>query len=611
MTMRAFVFDYECHFDRASKYTLEHMNPAEYILDGRFEVTGLAVKELGCPAQWIEGPDIGAFLGCLDPDDTTTISHHALFDAPISSYRYGFVPKLIVCTLGIARAALNLKSYSLKSVAEHLGLPAKGEEIHQADGMRLVDLKANPDFYCKYIDYALNDDTLCEGIFDKLVRTGIFPPEEIRVQDLVLRCAVQPVLHANVPMLKEHLADLREHKQQLLDACGHDRATLMSTAKFKGALEDHGVAVKTKISTTGRTTAAIAKTDPFMADLAEHQDAGVRALAKARLAFKSTQEETRCERFLDIAALPWPNGQPMLPIPLIYAGAKTHRLAGTWEMNLQNLARDTSKSKLRSSIIAPEGFKIVSADSSQVEARIAACICGQTDLLDAFRRGIDVYAEFASMVFGRPITKKNNPVERFIGKTGILSLQYGSGWLRFHLMVTTQARAAGINLHGVFDEQVAQRTVRMYRELYDRIPGFWRELDRIKQFILLNNHTSQEIGLGPVTIMSRRIRLPNGLCLRYDDPVDEKLWGGTLLNHICQSLAYVILMQAARRLHRKGLRFVTQIHDELAFCVRDEHVEQAKVIIHAEMIRPPAWMPELPLAVEIGVGDDYGGVKAS
>ena len=97
MTMRAFVFDYECYFDRASKYTLEHMNPAEYILDDRFEVTGLAVKELGCPAQWIEGPDVGAFLASLDPDDTTTIGHNLLFDASVSSYRYGFVPKLMVC----------------------------------------------------------------------------------------------------------------------------------------------------------------------------------------------------------------------------------------------------------------------------------------------------------------------------------------------------------------------------------------------------------------------------------------------------------------------------------------------------------------------------------
>ena len=63
-------------------------------------------------------------------------------------------------------------------MAEHLGLGAKGEEIHQAIGMRLADLKANPDFYRAYINYALNDATLCEGIFDKLVRTGKFPREE-------------------------------------------------------------------------------------------------------------------------------------------------------------------------------------------------------------------------------------------------------------------------------------------------------------------------------------------------------------------------------------------------------------------------------------------------
>src|SRR5258708_23146079 len=111
--MRALVLDYECYYDRASKYTLEHMNPAEYILDPRFEVTGLAVKELGCPAQWIEGPDVAAFLASLDPDEITTISHNQLFDAPVSAYRYGFVPKLMVCTLGVARALLNLDSYSL------------------------------------------------------------------------------------------------------------------------------------------------------------------------------------------------------------------------------------------------------------------------------------------------------------------------------------------------------------------------------------------------------------------------------------------------------------------------------------------------------------------
>ena len=66
-----------------------------------------------------------------------TASHNALFDNCIWSYRYGFVPRLMVDTLGVSRAVLSLKSNSLESVAEHLGLGAKGKEIHQAIGMRL------------------------------------------------------------------------------------------------------------------------------------------------------------------------------------------------------------------------------------------------------------------------------------------------------------------------------------------------------------------------------------------------------------------------------------------------------------------------------------------
>jgi DNA polymerase family A len=616
MTMRAFVLDYECYYDRASKYTLEHMNPAEYILDDRFEVTGLAVKELGCPAQWIEGPDVGAFFASLDPDATTTLSHNALFDASISSYRYGFVPKLIVCTLGIARAVLNLESYSLKSVAEHLGLPAKGEEIHQADGMRLADLKANPDFYRKYIDYALKDDTICEGIYNKLVVTGRFPPEEIRVQDLVLRCAVQPVLHANVPMLKEHLADLREHKQQLLNDAGYDKAALMSAAQFKAALEGLGVEVKYKPSPANpnREMPAFAKTDPFMTELTEYQAAcddtnlKVQTLANARLAHKSTIEETRSERFLSIASLPWPNGGPMLPMPLRYGGAKTHRLSGDWKMNVQNLVRDTTKSKLRTSATAPDGYKLVTADSSQIEARLVAQLCGQEDLLEAFRNGVDVYASFASNVFGQPVTKKEQPGMRFIGKTGILGLGYKCGAKRFHQMVVTQARQYGIPLDGLFDERVAGSIVRTYRRLYKRIPRMWRHLDNLLRFVLMSDRPHEE-PLDPVIFMSGRIRLPNGLFLRYGDVGCEDLYGGKLLENICQALARVIIMQAALRLARRGYRFILQAHDELIFCIPDDQLEDARAAILQEMTQPPAWCEELPLAVEIKQGLTYGNCE--
>src|SRR5262249_45667479 len=174
--MKLRILDAETYFDR--EYNLRRLDPASYILDPRFELIGIAVKEPGS-AYWVEGPEAPAFFASLDPNDTRTASHNALFDNCIWSYRYGFVPRLMVDTLGVSRAVLSLESNSLESVAEHLGLGAKGKEIQQAIGMRLADFKAKPDFYQAYVDYALNDATLCEGIFDKLVRTGGFPSDEL------------------------------------------------------------------------------------------------------------------------------------------------------------------------------------------------------------------------------------------------------------------------------------------------------------------------------------------------------------------------------------------------------------------------------------------------
>ena len=65
-------------------------------------------------------------------------------------------------------------------------------------------------------------------------------------------------------------------------------------------------------------------------------------------------------------------------------------------------------------------------------------------------------------------------------------------------------------------------------------------------------------------------------------------------------------MQAGLRLAQRGRRFISQIHDELVFCVPADQIEEAKVIIMQEMTRPPAWLPDLPLAAEVKMGDDYG-----
>ena len=277
-------------------------------------------------------------------------------------------------------------------------------------------------------------------------------------------------------------------------------------------------------------------------------------------------------------------------------------------MNMQNLPRDKTKSKLRQAILAPPGHKLIAADLSQIEARIVAEICGQKAMSQAFRKGIDVYADFASVVFGHTVTKNTYPAERFIGKTGMLGLSYGCGKDRFYQMVVTSARQANIELDPKqFDIHMAEFIVNTYRNMFSKIRDTWYEFDRLKATYLDQDNRSFEIW-EPVKFKARAIVLPNKMTLRYEKQ-DENIYGAKLLENITQALARIVIMQAAARLAQRGLRFVLQSHDELVFAVPESAVDVAKEAILEEMVRPPAWLPELPLAVEIGVGDNYGETK--
>src|SRR6185312_4880268 len=96
-------------------------------------------------------------------------------------WRYGWMPKVMVDTLGIARAVLQaqLKSLSLDKVAEHLGLGKKTDGLANVKGMRLAQIRQHPDLHHRFIVYGLNDADLCEGIFNKLVVEGGFPWTEL------------------------------------------------------------------------------------------------------------------------------------------------------------------------------------------------------------------------------------------------------------------------------------------------------------------------------------------------------------------------------------------------------------------------------------------------
>ena len=286
---RLLFLDFETYY--ADDYSLRNMPIPNYILDPRYETIMCAVKEDMRPGYVIDGPDFPAFLSQFDPQLTTTVTYNALFDNSILAWKYGFVPARMLDAMGMARALRGhiLPGASLEVVARTLGLGEKGKTVLKVKGMRRQQIMA-AGMWNEFKAYAVQDVELAAKIFFHLYH--LFPPAERRFMDLVLRCAVEPRFVVNTKMFTEHLAEVRAIKQTLLQECGVGVDDLMSTDKFKAALEARSVKIEYKTNAKGKEIPAFAKTDAFMEALGQHDDPTVQALAAARLGHKSTLEET-------------------------------------------------------------------------------------------------------------------------------------------------------------------------------------------------------------------------------------------------------------------------------------------------------------------------------
>lgn len=604
--------DFESYYD--NEFSLRKITAPEYILGTQFEALGCSFcGDTGKP-QWIDGPDLPSYLKTIDWTKVRAISHNALFDMLILSLRYQTFPAAYGCTLSMARNWIShmTGSVSLDACKKRYGLPPKAGTIGKMLGVNYRALRANPALYAEEVTYANDDCGTCRFLFNQFIDEG-FPEPELDVIDWVVRMAAQPQFEFDRSMIALHLQEVRAHKAQLLATAGmDDRTNLMSDVKLAAILIMLGVEPPKKISrTTHKEGYAFAKTDKDFTDLLEHPNPTVQAVVAARLGHKSTLEETRSERLLAISSLMVP-----APIPLKYSGAHTHRFSGDWKINVQNLANE---SKLRKGFKAPKGKKVVSVDASQIEARLNAELSGEQWLIDAFREGRDVYAEFASDVFGKPINKKEFPNERFVGKTGILSLGYGSSAPVFQNMVRNKGNGY------VISENMALLTVNMYRQKCAKIVEHWREADR--QVI---PEIAQGVSRywGPLKLGMQHILLPNGNKLHYSNlrhefaagdqrfgwlydrgPRIHKLYGAKVVENECQSLAFVHIAEVAIRVWKmtEGLLWPAhQVHDELIYVVDEHLAEQVGRLVETEMSKSPEWLPSIPLAAETHIGDTYG-----
>jgi DNA polymerase I-like protein with 3'-5' exonuclease and polymerase domains len=613
--MDLITVDFETFYSQ--DFSLSKLTTEEYVRDPQFEVIGLGVKVNDGETEWASGTpeQMERYLKKFDWESSAVLAHNTMFDGAILSWCFDIRPRLWLDTLCMGRALHGVEvGGSLKALAERYGIGEKGTEVLNAKGKRREDF--TPDELGRYGDYCVNDVDLTHKLF-RMMRTNLllstgndFPKTELKLIDLTLRMFIEPTLDLDLGLLEQHLMEVKQRKDELLASVGVDKKELMSNPKFAELLRALSVEPPMKISpTTGKQTYAFAKSDEEFKALQEHEDDRVQALVTARLGTKSTLEETRTQRFIDIAK------RGLLPVPVRYYAAHTGRWGGDDKINMQNLpSRGPNAKKLKSSIIAPPGHVLIDADSAQIEARVLAWLAEQEDLVQAFFNKDDVYKQMASRIYGRDVDEITKD-ERFVGKTTILGAGYGMGALKFQ----AQLKTFGYDL----DLDECRLVINVYRETNWRISQFWQEAQNVIECLQRGESMVFGVdGLLEAVGPESAIRLPSGLLMRYDELDFERgekgfeysyktrrgrtrIYGGKVTENVCQAVARCIIGEQMLRISKR-YRVVLTVHDSIVCCVPEREVDEAQAYVEACMRWVPSWAEGLPIDCESGTGTSYG-----
>ena len=263
------------------------------------------------------------------------------------------------------------------------------------------------------------------------------------------------------------------------------------------------------------------------------------------------------------------------------AVAATGRLSSS-DPNLQNIPiRSAEGRKIRQAFIAPEGFKVIAADYSQIELRIMAHLSSDEGLLTAFSKGVDIHSATAAEVFEVAIDQVTTDLRR------------SAKAINFGLIY-------GMSAFGLAQQLGITRTqAQSYIDLYfSRYPGVKNYMDTIR--VLAKEQGYVE------TLFGRRLYLPD---IESRNAARRKYAERTAINAPMQGTAADIIKIAMINTDKWMLennsknKMIMQVHDELVFEVAEQQIESFSDSIRNIMCS--AAELDVPLIVDIGVGDNW------
>ena len=263
------------------------------------------------------------------------------------------------------------------------------------------------------------------------------------------------------------------------------------------------------------------------------------------------------------------------------AAVATGRLSST-DPNLQNIPVRTEEGRrIREAFIAPEGWRVLAADYSQIELRIMAHMSGDPGLTNAFRHDQDVHRATASEVFGVGLDAVT-PEQRRVAKMINFGLMYGMS-------------AHGLAQRLGIPRSDAQAYVQRY---FERYPGVKAFMDSTREQARRDGYVE--------TLFGRRLYLA---ALRSRNAAQRAGAERAAINAPMQGTAADIIKRAMVAIdgwldRRDDAHMLMQVHDELVFEVREGALDAVRDGVRERM--QGAAELDVPLLVDVGVGANWG-----
>ncbi|WP_050764588.1 DNA polymerase I [Marinomonas sp. MED121] len=259
----------------------------------------------------------------------------------------------------------------------------------------------------------------------------------------------------------------------------------------------------------------------------------------------------------------------------------TGRLSST-DPNLQNIPIRTAEGRrIRQAFIAPEGYKLIAADYSQIELRIMSHLSQDPGLLEAFANNKDVHKATAAEVFEVALDEVTGE-QRRRAKAINFGLIYGMS--AFGL-----AKQLGIG------RPEAQKYIQRY---FERYPGVRTYMENTREMAREKGYVE--------TLFGRRLYLPD---IKASNAMMRQAAERTAINAPMQGTAADIIKRAMIEMHAwlkdtdLDIKMILQVHDELIFEVKESDLSAAQEKILDIMENTSAI--DVPLLVEAGIGDTW------